>query len=1152
MLKKLLLIAGTLGVVVVLFFAYHLGTGGHGRLAEELAIPPAPEDFKKLEDASRKPVVQAAAEIEDIELHAGRKGLITLFDPQTHERRVQFRAETWTSLNDNEVYMTGPEFRLLMPRGQIAEVRADEGQIEVQKRGNNYDPRRGWLRGHVQIFIDRTTPRWRRENPDRAELEQHPEQVVRLWLDEVTFDLDLARLETPGAFHIQSVETDIEGTGLLLRWNEAAQRIEQLEITEGRRMELRGRRLVSFNLPGSGQAVEPAGAIAGEEAALAMAAVRLIDPPPEPDAAPAVASASSANRPATIAEQAPFERGEQPSSPGDTGSPELIDGEEVLTISGMARRRLVEPQPTVYQTHFEGGVEVRQKEGAQVSGRLLADALELTFDFGRRQREMLSENSADDPRAEASGSSIELLWTGPMSMAPLHDEAEPRAVDRFHVLAVGSPLRLVDVQGIATCDRLIYENETRRARLIGSRERPVVVQAKGGDRHIAGEVMLLDRRRGTARVEGPGQMVRRGRSSGDSSGVLPVDAKESVTIRWQRSVELTFGVAAGNGEKSARREYLKHAVFEGDAVIAQGTDTGIKGDVVEATFAPPRAEQRTAEAIGQFDIGDNIERLQCRGNVHLYQPDEDIRCDRLIIEMAADERGRSYPRLANAWGDVAVRQGRGRIEASDHMLVRMATRLAFSPPRGAGSVRTAASDKRSRLRIEELAASGSVRAFDPDEKLDVSCAELSCRFGDDQTIETAVVIGSELQPASVRKDDYHVRGARVEIDGRAPSVVVPAAGSLEFKSDRRLDGRPAAEPVPVAVAFGRQMRLLGDENLLVFDGAVRAVSREPGKVHLLTRRVESLEEEYSLSCEHLEIGLADEVEPADEPAEPPLPLLGPLRAVLGRKQHRRTDDALRETKKPVWLIAEGDAVAARSSTNARTDVLATRMQISGPRMVSDLLRQRLNVQGAGVLLIEDYRLPVRKTAAAPRRVEPLLGEIGTEGPSQSLFSWQNALTYLRERRLAILDREVGVIHRSGSHLAYVEELARLRNVSPQELRKLGGRRVTLSCENLLVEFLNDFGAVDSAQAAAAVKRIQATGTAQLQDGTRSIVGQRVSYWQESELVQVEGGLGEPARFFDADPRTSQIRQQIRGDLLRWNRLTNRVEAVRPSVLATRP
>lgn len=1173
--RRILLALGTLGFVLIAYAVYNMTAGDKASVHETLTVGPDEADFAELEAQAAREVIESP-DPEELQLTQGSGGEIVIFDPKTQERRLIFRAHEWKDVADNEYHMQSPTIRLLTPRGQIVEVRADEGQIVMDKRGKAYDPRSGWLKGNVIIFIDRTTPQWRHDNPDRAEMEQHRDQVVTMWLDDVSFDLDLSRLETPGAFRLQSKEADVEGEGLVLRWNQNQQRIEELQIARGKRMAMRGRQLAKFALPGSGdaEAVEPAAAAAPT---LAMRPVRLVvaeeTPPPDDGGAVntriALASAAEMSEPA-VPEVVP----ESEAAIEDDG-PRFIDGEEVLDLGAVAQRKPEAQRETVYEARFDGGVEVRQTESGEVSGRLLAELVELTFDFGSRQRDVLDMGPKPDEEEEEqfdAGTGIELTWGGLFRMEPVDRPVAPSAGNRFLVHAVGAPVRLEAGQGFATCDDFTFENESKRARLIGSDKQWVVVEGTSGDQ-ISGARIMLDQKEGVARIDGAGSMRRPTRR--DDS-----DDSRSVNIAWERGVDVRFGVIGG-------QEYLQEATFVGGVRVTQGADTSIDGDWVRAMFSPPK---RKREAGGDgtltLELNGNIERLDCREAVRLAQGDEEISCDKLLVDMGVDPAGEPFPEAANAWGNVRVKQGESRLEAGEHMFVRM----ELPDRRAQRAGRTAP-------QIVEMTGSGGVLAVDPGARLDVRAEEMACTFEGLNQLRTARIVGSASRPASVEKDDYRVRGPRVEIDAARPSLLVRGAGQLEFKSDRRLDGQQSEQPVPVTVSFTRQLDLRGHENVIHIDGDVEAISRdadEPGAFDF-SRDGPRPTQEYTLACEHLEIGLADErrsANAADEapagplddvfggsartkatqgllavawaerlfrPAGVPLAALSGVAALQAQAPARRPAPVsparqtvqLKLAKRPVSVAAKDNAVASLSVIDPATRAVSSRMQITGPVITSDLVRQRMNVQGAGHMLIEDYRLPGAGARRPSGGVDPLLGDMGGSGPSQSLFSWENSLTYLRERRLGILDRSVEVIHRSGSEMAYAEQLARSRNLPAEAVRRMGGRRVQMTCDNMMIEFLNDLGGGGAASGAAALRRFQSTGNVHLQDGTKSIMGQRISYWQETEIVQVEGGAGEPARFFDADPATGHVRQQLRGEMLQWNRAARRVEVTKPTVLANR-
>src|SRR5690606_21902082 len=140
-------------------------------------------------------------ELTNFKIPEGEWPEVRVFDEKTGELKYFFKAAEWKPIGGGgtEFAVTQPNAEILLPGGQKAYVRADQGNIVVQRGdGNNVDPRRGWFKGNVYILVDRTTPEWRKENPHLADPETHPETVVRFWLEEVRFDMDLAQLISDG------------------------------------------------------------------------------------------------------------------------------------------------------------------------------------------------------------------------------------------------------------------------------------------------------------------------------------------------------------------------------------------------------------------------------------------------------------------------------------------------------------------------------------------------------------------------------------------------------------------------------------------------------------------------------------------------------------------------------------------------------------------------------------------------------------------------------------------------------------------------------------------------------------------------------------------------------------------------------------------
>ncbi|MFQ6048956.1 MAG: hypothetical protein ACE5K7_06295, partial [Phycisphaerae bacterium] len=216
MLKKLLLAASTLGLVLVAFAIYsrQFGAARPARVVAGGLDATRPLSPTTTAAASGLRVGQAGA------VGPGEKPFVQIFDDYGR-LKAQFRAQRWEPLAEDEFALTSPEVWLFMPAGQMTHIIADQGRVIVQQVArSNVTPRRGWLRGHVRVFIDRTTSRWRQQNPDRARPQQHPESIIHIWLDQVQFDMDLAQLSSQGPLRVQSAEAEIEGQGLLLQWNE--------------------------------------------------------------------------------------------------------------------------------------------------------------------------------------------------------------------------------------------------------------------------------------------------------------------------------------------------------------------------------------------------------------------------------------------------------------------------------------------------------------------------------------------------------------------------------------------------------------------------------------------------------------------------------------------------------------------------------------------------------------------------------------------------------------------------------------------------------------------------------------------------------------------------------------------------------------------
>lgn len=1359
MFKKVIVVLSTFAVALLLFALY--------QWHEE-----TPTDTARLGPPTLAPVETRPAPEEptfkfrDVQVPPGEKPSVVVYDDRGIPK-ISVGMEKWHPVAENEWHMTRPEVRLLLPAGQIVHVTADEGQIVVAKEeDDNYDPKRGWLRGHVHIVIDRTDERWRKENPDRAAPDQHREYLVHLWLDDVKFDLDLARLSSLGSIRVESYDATVEGTGLVMAWNEVDRRIELLEIARGRRMELRrDAGLVEFSMPG-GERTER----------ISAAAVR--------------AARATASAPAEVEAPLVSVESEAVSPPAASTQPiEKLTRDLFLDVTREQRFRRRRNQIDTYKAVLEGRVAVRQKRGELDIGSLAANTLELLFDFGQEQREVAQAAPAPDPQGAGGPSRgqavtrpaaepsdrplIEVAWSGKLTMTPQAVEPGAAAGRRFHAIASGD-VQLAKGESRASCDKLVFHNETQQAWLTG-----IPVRLSEKTREMSGREIFYDRRAGIARISGPGTMsetrdpagaIDRGRAdagalSAEEPGAAP--AAERVVVRWNEGVDLAFAVIRRPqfDPKTSQvvireQDSLRHAVFRGGVEMIR-VNRSLRGDEVELFFAeaartdqpatefaraiagllttdpelqrtletqiavgvaglaaarpddrpavaeqlaafladispvpaedrpalrsdlrdaiaavasappsqraaaasglaailarvaPPEAQEEAARRLTaalaglsprppgeNTDPAGELEKMIARRSVrfashekllftapeqwsaeldrgrlptalserfrnhrmplptgtsvvireagqtwqitagrrsftvdrtadglNVYR-DDVVTADELVVTMATDPNGRPVPVRAEARGNVSATQatseGQQFIAAEDRLSVEWASVPAPAEPldRTAAAARARAHGidprtidwealerrrrERRELAIVYLEAFGGVRAAAPAEGLESLIAEeLRCWTPDGRQIERATLAGTAERPAEVELAEYYVRGPSIQVDARRQYAEVPAAGLLRFRSYEDLNGERLDEPVPVTVSWTGHMVMNGQHNLGVFTGDVHAVSRDS-----------------VLDCRELRIRFADAPAPAttSAPAERFWIFEPLMERIAGGPEAGRAGGlgrAGRISKRAVHFLAIGEARALSTTVDpADRARILSRMQIDGPEIAVDVEADHLAVNGPGHLLIEDYRLPLEKKPrpAAPAARDPFGSNLEVASPSQTLFTWQNAMSYFAGRNLAVLDGDVTMAHRSGSEIKLALELAQAMKIDVQEVRKAKGRRAGLRCDNLIVEFLRDRSARrrgDPTPLAGAteLRQLRATGHARLEEGTRSVEGQLITYNRAANVIRVFGSDDAPAQLLDQDEAAGRLWRWW-GDAVTYNLQTGEIEADGSVVLAT--
>lgn len=865
------------------------------------------------------------------------------------EARYQFRATTWEPIREDLFRLVDPEIAVFMPGGQITRIQADHGETFLERlRGNNLTPRRGKLWGNVLVFVDRSDKAWRKKNPDKLAPEDHPELIIKIWLDEITFDLDQSFIKSPGRLRVQCPEVEIEGFGLSLAWNERDNRVEELIIERGNFMELRkGGNMVSFGLPGQQDPNKPPKddktpeqdekkQAAKEQLfhAMAMKQVGLTQtkdrPKPSVFVQRAVAASATANKPLSIEEVYPTKK-QQPGATTRRSLKDIFQGRIKLFDKGPNRRlQRKGTQLDTYAAVLEGDVVVEQMRGLKMLGRLSGvDRLTLVFDVGESQRQAVRSTGAEDDEGKqadddvkgdqaAEGSDpaganrkasvsdgkdgktkptattqpeektrLRLHWKGRLKLWPVPPDGEQTG-KRFDAYAFGDEVRIEDQQGMVLCKQLIFSNETERAWLTGSDTQPVRLWADD-NRKLQGEKIYLDRKTGLALFQGPGSMsdTRKALESvglpdsenGEAPKGKDTPEAERVELSWSDGAQLEFGPSevtltdpTTGRQFTKTREHIKEASFRGNVRMRQGNQE-IRAQEVVMTMGPPT---KPKAFVGP------ILAVRATGKVALIQEGNDIRADKLSVNMTVDDEGRNIPKSATAYGNVRAKQGEREIRANDMLSVVIGEVAQPEPttapagkklPGGIDPAKLArikqlaalrgidgkeidalvrkvgynipafeafAKNKKLdpaivrkllkpakpklRLSINEMHAFGDVVAVDVEQKMDVQAEELHCTVPDGKMIERATVIAKPDEQSRVKMDDYVIHGHRIEVDAKRQYAEVPDKGWLRFESKQGLDGEKLDKPMPIRIEWSKQMRLEGAKNVGNFTGDVVAES----------------------------------------------------------------------------------------------------------------------------------------------------------------------------------------------------------------------------------------------------------------------------------------------------------------------------------------
>jgi hypothetical protein len=1138
--RSIILAVSTLAIVGVCFAVYQYSTGVS--VPQIVDAPPAvvPEPSpapppKPNESASSVAVGKMA------NLGAGKRPVLRWYEPGSNVARVEAEVDAWepTGENSDEFHLTKPEIRLRTPNGQFIRVAADEGWVHLVKRNADaLEARSGRFSGDVTIEIDRLSAQERAALPEDERDAPGPDRLIHIMFpDEVTFDLEQARVETDGAFSIRMAEGELHGVGLNVRYNSVDRRLEHFEISGGGELNvLAPSNFLDTAMPGSGESDAT-----------------------ETDASEQTAGEDVAESPADAAQVPPDV---------DDGIPLFVLKDESDNVP------VIQP----YLFHVDGHVQMRQLTDGEATSRLSADTIEALFDFGQREREAArlgqspltdSPEEADASVEEPTGPSERIVfqWDGVFTIEPtdLPTDAGSALGNRLHLSAFGDAVEFVNQQGSVYCQRIEFEKESDKIRIVGSRERPLLIKSQQCS-ELSGVEVLIDRSAGMARITGPARLADDGgatKTGGDGNG-HPSFAAGGIDVRFDETTDLILRTKTEDVvdpvTRNVRRvetEYIAEATFIGNVSMKRGDDL-IAASMIHAEFDPPTRD-------GAF--GERIKSLHASGDVIMIRGGDEVSCEALEATFSPDPSGRMVPRRVIAERDVMITQDDRTITARDRLELVMVPIVKQKPPFVLSTARREAvargvdpdsvdwdkfrreyeADVDYTMGLQTLDATGEVTAFDPAGGLDLTAESLSCTFTEGRDIATAHVVGPDGTPAHVEWGEFVINAHEIHVDARDERVEVPGPGDVRLATRRGLDGSVSEEPQIITIEWSDEMAIRGDSNAARFLGRVHATTTRNvspagswfdrlGKQEPPDTIETSVFDAGELVVEFVDV---EPVQSADVGVD--WWVLGPLvERLAGPAQSPMSGRKF--NKEPSYVVATRDVVGVFANMSPDSGRVVNRMRLASSKVTVDLRAQLVTVPAKGNMLIEDYRIPTSSPDSSDEvRSFSFAGRTGNM-PSQTLIMWDDSMTYHAERRRADFVGDVVLDHRSGGKMQLAGQTVSGAGGESQTT-DVPGRRTRMECKKMLIEFGHPGGEGETTggvgqMSIRSVRQFEATGGVYLTDDDITINAFRIVKFDQSDLLMILGRNGEDAEIFSdlsGGPR-------FRGPKFSYNLDTGRIDA----------
>jgi lipopolysaccharide export system protein LptA len=1066
--------------------------------------------------------------------------------PGTPLKRIYY-VKYWKKRDDGVYELQEPRVTLYQKDGQEITISSKTGEVVAEWIEGKPKVISGFLAGDVKIFIDRTKDYRRRES---LPPEKRPE-VVRIYTEKLSFSNPDLKIHTEEPIKLFSKEGDIFGKGLVLSWSENPRELRQLKIVHGQKMIVHnaGGKSPVLMVPGQKTDPEDQAVVETQPAAATVAAV----------ATPASAAAS------------------QPTDSGMRSNVFVANfyagKKDVYVHSGDRRMEGAKKLSLTFEFEPSSSSVSQPEKPAEADtpvGPIDPDALDHgpidvpdSVDLSGTEPAIPLPDSgklkiaatapAVEPTTKPAATSrparskklqpLIIEWDGPLVLVPKGHTPKPSR-KRYNIVAKGDTVTLSDKENTASCVDFTYNNLSQIGTLKGDANRPAELLTAQNER-IVSEVIKFDRANGHANLEGKGYMIRQIAhtlpKAPTSRPTTEPATRPTTQIATRPATQPTTQLTTQPATRPTTQIATRPATQPTTQAATQPADQRDRIDWSESVLAIFGTDKASGS---QY-----IKETTFNGSVKLRQgkTGDFVNCDKLYVQMERNESGSVKPARAIATGNAVARQQGSDISA-DKITVTF---------KGAPDAKKPEGDERVSQRVKPaiLLAEGNVKVRDDRGKEPVSAT--ADRLESDVGERSAILTGA---PASLSQGPNTLSGLRIELrqerlkftkPGKEPVIEtrhyakVIGRGDMKFMTDKDLSGRTLADPKPIKITWSKGMDYHPKE---IVGGVARAhssadfkgdVTVDSGDDHMECREMEALF-----------------VEPTRRPE--PTAATMPSGPVALEGTGGPVTMANYSQRKLIKLTAN-EKVVLTSKRTGPNDVLLRRMRLRGKRLVYNTITGIVNMDKAGAMLAEDYRKPAPKTKAAADDTQRM------ERPMLTLFKWDDSMELSQKERVVIMKGKVEMMHRSGKFV-----LSRIQGLKVPDYGKEVplGRKTTLHCDEMLSRFdppketkktkktketkktkktpsakqptTGPSDALDVGPKIGALKLFNAIGNVNLTDGGKQIVGQRLLYSRDTELVQVYGYLPDQpkadAMIIDKD-RVRNTEKIVKSPKILWWRAT---------------